>query len=203
MIKQAFNRLTLRTVSEVVQHLLHLKSDDHVALPFLLSQVLAEMFKVVDTLKPLMEEWGSDPTLQRTQPHPGSQTASGRQDDLLAVTKGLEQAWGRSLHCQLQLWTRLEMLLDWSAGLQQDGGTLGEEMLVRGEKILNNFSHLLDLKKLKNGSGSISVSLSLSTKKVWVVLIFFFALPKQKFLWLKNSQEKFLCRVQRCVFQLC
>lgn len=89
------------------------------------------MLKVMDILKPLTEEWGSDPTLQHMQPHPGSENASGRQDGLFAVTKGLEQAWGRSLHCQLQLWTRLEMLLDWAVCLQQDGGTLGGEILVR------------------------------------------------------------------------
>lgn len=105
------------------------------------------MSKVLDTLKPLIEEWGSDPTLQHMQPHPGNQSASGRQDDLLVVTKGLEQAWGRSLHCQLQLWTRMETLLDWAAGLHQDGGVLGEAMLVSGEKILNYLSHLSDFKK--------------------------------------------------------
>ncbi|GAA6228396.1 uncharacterized protein LOC111665042 [Lates japonicus] len=90
------------------------------------SKVLAAMFKVLDLLKPLTEEWGSDPTLQHPQPHPGSERGSGRQDHLLAVAKELQQAWGRSLHCQLQLQTRLELLLDWAVGLQQDGGTLGE-----------------------------------------------------------------------------
>ncbi|XP_041849904.1 uncharacterized protein si:dkey-103g5.4 isoform X3 [Melanotaenia boesemani] len=90
------------------------------------SKVLAAMFKVLDILKPLNEEWGSDPTLQHLQPHLGNENANGRQDHLLAVTKELEQAWGRSLHCQLQLQTRLEMLLDWAMGLQQDGGILGD-----------------------------------------------------------------------------
>ncbi|XP_061576517.1 uncharacterized protein LOC133442524 [Cololabis saira] len=88
------------------------------------SKVLIEMFKALDLLKPLTEEWGSDPALQSTQFHPRSEAASARQDHLLATTKELEQAWERSLHCQLQLQTRLEMLLDYIVGLQQDGGTL-------------------------------------------------------------------------------
>ncbi|XP_008294523.1 uncharacterized protein LOC103368058 [Stegastes partitus] len=90
------------------------------------SKVLAAMFKVLDLLKPLTEDWGSDPNLQHLQHHPGSERGSGRQDHLLAAAKELQQAWGRSLHCHLQLQTRLEILLDWAVGLQQDGGTLGE-----------------------------------------------------------------------------
>ncbi|XP_037632372.1 uncharacterized protein si:dkey-103g5.4 [Sebastes umbrosus] len=91
------------------------------------SKVLAVMFKVLELLKPLTEEWGSDQTLQH---HQGSERGSGRQDHLLAATKELQQAWGRSLHCQLQLQTRLGLLLDWAAGLQQDGKTLGEMPLL-------------------------------------------------------------------------
>ena len=86
------------------------------------------MLKVLDLLKSLTEDWGSDPTLQHLQPSSGNENAIGRQDHLLAGTKDLEEAWGRSLHCQLQLQTRLEMLLDWAVGVQQDGGSLGEEM---------------------------------------------------------------------------
>ncbi|TDH14924.1 hypothetical protein EPR50_G00025880 [Perca flavescens] len=91
------------------------------------SKVLAVMFKVLELLKPLTEEWGSDQTLQR---HQGSERGSGRQDHLLAAAKELQQAWGRSLHCQLQLQTRLEILLNWVECLQQDGGTLGEMPLL-------------------------------------------------------------------------
>ncbi|XP_059188168.1 uncharacterized protein si:dkey-103g5.4 isoform X2 [Centropristis striata] len=87
------------------------------------SKVVAVMFKVLELLKPLTEEWGSDQTLQRPQ---GSERGSGRQNHLLAAAAELQQAWGRSLHCQLQLQTRLDILLDWAEGLQQDGGTLGE-----------------------------------------------------------------------------
>ncbi|XP_072248570.1 uncharacterized protein [Leuresthes tenuis] len=90
------------------------------------SKVLAAMLKVLDLLKSLTEDWGSDPTLQHLQPSSGNDNAIGRQDHLLAGTKDLEEAWGRSLHCQLQLQTRLEMLLDWAVGVQQDGGSLGE-----------------------------------------------------------------------------
>ncbi|XP_024910791.1 uncharacterized protein si:dkey-103g5.4 isoform X2 [Cynoglossus semilaevis] len=94
------------------------------------SKVLATMYKILDLLKPLMEEWGSDPGLQPSQPHSGSERGSGRQDHLLAAAKELQQAWGRSLHCQLQLQTRLEMILDWALDLQQDGGILGEMPLL-------------------------------------------------------------------------
>ncbi|CAK6968135.1 uncharacterized protein si:dkey-103g5.4 isoform X2 [Scomber scombrus] len=98
------------------------------------SKVLAVMFKIVELLKPLTEEWGSDPALQHLQPHLGNEQGSSRQDDLSAAAKELQQVWGRSLHCQLQLQTRLEILLDWAVGLQQDGGTLGE-MPVSGSDI--------------------------------------------------------------------
>ncbi|KAK9520852.1 hypothetical protein VZT92_020711 [Zoarces viviparus] len=92
------------------------------------SKVLAVMFSVLELLKPLTDEWGSDQTLQR---HQGSEReGSGRQDHLTAAAKELQQAWGRSLHCQLQLQTRLGILLHWAAGLQKDGGTLGEMPLL-------------------------------------------------------------------------
>lgn len=87
------------------------------------------MFKVLNVLKPLTEEWGSDQSLQHVQSQPGSDRGSSQQDHLLTAAKELQQAWGRSLHCQLQLQTRLEILQEWSMGLQQDGGTLGEEIL--------------------------------------------------------------------------
>ncbi|XP_047191720.1 uncharacterized protein si:dkey-103g5.4 isoform X2 [Scophthalmus maximus] len=90
------------------------------------SKVLAAMSNVLELLKPITEEWASDATLQRPQLHQGSERGSGRQDHLLAATKELQQAWERSLHGQLQLQTRLEILLDWASALQQDGGTLGE-----------------------------------------------------------------------------
>lgn len=81
------------------------------------------MFTVLELLKPLTEEWGSDQT-------------SGPRDHLVAAAKELRQAWGRSLHCQLQLQTRLGILLDWAADLQKDGGTLGEEITARGNVII-------------------------------------------------------------------
>ncbi|XP_016525650.1 uncharacterized protein si:dkey-103g5.4 isoform X2 [Poecilia formosa] len=100
------------------------------------SKVLAEMLKALDLLKPLTDDWGSDPTLQNMQSHPGNENISGRLDDLLAASKELEQAWERSLHCGLQLWTRFEMLLDWTLHLQQDGGTLGEMPLPASDMCL-------------------------------------------------------------------
>ncbi|KAK1900668.1 ABC transporter G family member 28 [Dissostichus eleginoides] len=87
------------------------------------SKVLAVIFKVLEILKPLTEEWGSDQTLQRVQ---SSERGSGPHEHLLAAASELQQAWGRSLYSQLQLQTRLCFMLDWTAGLQQDGGSLGE-----------------------------------------------------------------------------
>lgn len=83
------------------------------------------MFKILDFLKPLTEEWVSDPNMRHPLSHPGSERGSGRQDHLLAVSKELMQAWGRSLHCKLQLQTRLEFLLRWAESVQQDGGIIG------------------------------------------------------------------------------
>ncbi|MEQ2298857.1 hypothetical protein AMECASPLE_009622 [Ameca splendens] len=100
------------------------------------SKVLAEMYKTLDLLKPLTDEWSSDPALQNMQSHPGNEHISSRLDDLLTASKELEQAWGRSLHCGLQLCTRFEMLLDWALGLQQDGGTLGEMPLPDSDMCL-------------------------------------------------------------------
>lgn len=97
------------------------------------------MFKVLELLKTLTEEWGSDQSLQR---HQGSERGSGRQDHLLTAAKELRKAWGRNLHCQLQLQTRLEILLDWAVGLQQDGGSLGEEMPVRGCRIISCWQYI-------------------------------------------------------------
>ncbi|XP_062417626.1 uncharacterized protein LOC119229096 [Pungitius pungitius] len=94
---------------------------------FLDSKVLSVLFKVLELLKTLTEVWGSD---QHLQHHQGSERGSGRQDPLVAAAKELQQAWGRSLHCQLQLQTRLGILLDWAAGLQKDGGALGEMPLL-------------------------------------------------------------------------
>ncbi|XP_034556228.1 uncharacterized protein si:dkey-103g5.4 [Notolabrus celidotus] len=91
------------------------------------SKILASMFKVLALLKPVTEEWGSDPTLQQYQ---SIERGSSRPDHLLAATKELQQAWKKSLHCQLQLLTRLEILQDWAMGFQQDGGALGEMPLT-------------------------------------------------------------------------
>ncbi|KAG7238714.1 hypothetical protein INR49_031230 [Caranx melampygus] len=84
------------------------------------------MFKVLDLLKPLTEEWGSDPNLQHQLSHPGNERRSGQEAHLRAASKELKQAWGRSLHCKLQLQTRLEFLLCWAESVQQDGGIMGE-----------------------------------------------------------------------------
>lgn len=133
----------------ILNHCLTTKSRDTIetSKTFTLNQVLAVIFKVVELLKPLTEEWGSDPTLQYPQPHQGSEQGSGRQDNLSAAAKELQQAWGRSLHCQLQLQTRLEILLDWAVDVQQDGGTLGEnsnrfEQSFFGEIITNSHFYL-------------------------------------------------------------
>ncbi|XP_063763473.1 uncharacterized protein LOC134880460 [Eleginops maclovinus] len=85
------------------------------------SKVLAVMFKVLEILKPLTEEWGSDQTLQR---HQSSGRGISPHDHLLTAANELQQAWGRSLYFQLQLQTRLCFMLDWTASLQQNGGSL-------------------------------------------------------------------------------
>lgn len=105
------------------------------------------MFKVLEFLKPLTEVLGSDPALQHPLPHQSSrERGSGQQDHLLAASKELQQAWGRSLHCQLQLQTRLEILLDWAVALQQDGGTLGEIMQERQVIYLSSLLLMLQYK---------------------------------------------------------
>lgn len=92
-------------------------------------QVLASMFDVVELLKPLAGQWGSDKTLL----HPlCGERESAQPDCLVTAAKELQQAWGRSLHCQLQLHTRLKVLLDWAVGVERDGGILGEERIVCG-----------------------------------------------------------------------
>lgn len=85
------------------------------------------MLEVLELLKPLTDQWGSDKTLL---PHLCSERDSAQHDYLVTAAKELQQAWGRSLHCQLQLRTRLKILLDWAAGVEQDGGILGEEIPV-------------------------------------------------------------------------
>lgn len=96
------------------------------AIQTLLRQVLIAMSKALELLMPLPGQWGSDQTLQH---HQGIDRGSGRCDHLLSAGKELLHAWERSLHCQLQLQTRLEILLDWAIGLHQNGGTLGKEMM--------------------------------------------------------------------------
>ncbi|XP_036070856.1 uncharacterized protein si:dkey-103g5.4 [Oryzias melastigma] len=98
------------------------------------TKVLAEMLKILDHLRPLIEECTLDPTVPLPQLYPGIEKATSQQDCLGAATKELERAWGRSLHCQLQFQTRLETLLECAVGLQQDGGALGE-MCVPGSGV--------------------------------------------------------------------
>lgn len=87
------------------------------------------MLKTVELLKPLTQQSESQ---QASQQLPGIDGGNGGQSDLVTVGEDLGEAWGRSLRCQLQLQTRLELLLGWADCLQQDGGVLGEEMPVNG-----------------------------------------------------------------------
>lgn len=106
------------------------------------------MFEVLELLSPLTAQFGSDPTH-----HQDSERGSGQQDGLVTAAKELQQAWGRNLHCQLQLQTRLEILRDWAISLQQDGGILGKEMPVGAWMslicllwvIFHNSSHVFSL----------------------------------------------------------
>lgn len=82
------------------------------------------MLEILELLKPLADQWGSDKTLLRPL---CSERESAQDDHLVSAAKELQRAWGRSLHCQLQLNTRLKILLDLAVGVEQDGGILGEE----------------------------------------------------------------------------
>lgn len=84
------------------------------------------MFKILVLLKPLTTQW------EPSQQHPGVQGGDSPQSHVAAAAEDLREAWGRSLNCQLQLQARLELLLDWAACLQQDGGILGQEMPLSG-----------------------------------------------------------------------
>lgn len=87
------------------------------------------MFKIVELLKPLTDQSESQRSSQQL---PGIDGGNAGQSDLVTAGEDLREAWGRSLHCQLQLQTRLELLLGWAVCLQQDGGVLGKEMPVSG-----------------------------------------------------------------------
>ncbi|XP_061538031.1 uncharacterized protein si:dkey-103g5.4 isoform X7 [Phycodurus eques] len=87
------------------------------------SKVLTFMFKIVELLRPLSEEWGLEPVLQ------GGERGRQWQDRIGAAAIELHQHWRRSQHCQLQLQTRLEIMLDTTVGLHQNGGSLGEMAL--------------------------------------------------------------------------
>ncbi|XP_072313008.1 uncharacterized protein [Eucyclogobius newberryi] len=93
---------------------------------FLDCKVLAEMSKVLELHKQLTDEWTSDQAPLHMQMSRASERGSGRLENVPSVVKELQQAWGRRLHCHLQLQTRLEMLLAWSEALECDGGACGK-----------------------------------------------------------------------------
>lgn len=95
------------------------------------------MLKVLDHLRPLIEESAFDPTVPLPQAYSGNEKETSQQDLLAAAAKELEQAWGRSLHCQLQFQTRLEMLLESAIGLQQDGGALGMRKIESCDRVFH------------------------------------------------------------------
>ncbi|KAJ3590432.1 hypothetical protein NHX12_008383 [Muraenolepis orangiensis] len=84
---------------------------------FLDGMVLSSRARVLELLKVLTEGWS---------PGGAERGNHGDHGDRFKAAAGeLELAWGRSLHCLLQLQTRLRILMDWSSALQRDGGTLG------------------------------------------------------------------------------
>lgn len=87
------------------------------------------MFKILELLKPLTDQSESQQTSQQL---PGIDGGNVGQSYLVTAGANLQEAWGRSLYCQLQLQTRLELLLGWAVCLQQDGGILGKEMPMSG-----------------------------------------------------------------------
>ncbi|CAB1347518.1 unnamed protein product, partial [Coregonus sp. 'balchen'] len=81
------------------------------------SQTLVARIRLVELLRGLREDWGSgEMGLQGLQAQ-RKETELGR---IQAAAKELEQAWGKGLHCHLQLLSRLETLLDWAWGVAQD-----------------------------------------------------------------------------------
>lgn len=83
------------------------------------------MFKTVELLRPLSDDWSSEPALQL---HQRGEQACRWHDGIGAVAEELHLHWSRSQHCQLQLQTRLEILQDTMVGLHQDGCALGERV---------------------------------------------------------------------------
>jgi hypothetical protein len=76
----------------------------------------------VELLRGLREDWGSgEMGLQGLQAQ-RKETELGR---IQAAAKEKEQAWGKVLHCHLQLLSRLETLLDWALGVAQVGSVQG------------------------------------------------------------------------------
>ncbi|XP_057695565.1 uncharacterized protein si:dkey-103g5.4 isoform X2 [Corythoichthys intestinalis] len=94
------------------------------------SKVLTVMFKIVELLRPLSEEWESEATLQ------GSDRGRRWQDQISEATEELHQHWRRSQNCQLQLQNRLEVLMDTMVGLHLDGGSMGEMALSGSDTTL-------------------------------------------------------------------
>ncbi|KAJ7990490.1 hypothetical protein DPEC_G00300860 [Dallia pectoralis] len=76
------------------------------------SQALAARIRLVDALRGIGE-------------NPGSREMA-LQGQIQAAANELETAWGKGMHCRLQLLSRLETLLDWASAIAQDGGVQGE-----------------------------------------------------------------------------
>ncbi|XP_064840268.1 uncharacterized protein si:dkey-103g5.4 [Oncorhynchus masou masou] len=87
------------------------------------SQTLVARIRLVELLRGLREDWGSGEMGLLGLQAQRKETELGR---IQAAAKELEQAWGKGLHCHLQLLSRLETLLDWAWGVVQDGGVQGE-----------------------------------------------------------------------------
>ncbi|XP_061684126.1 uncharacterized protein si:dkey-103g5.4 isoform X6 [Syngnathoides biaculeatus] len=84
------------------------------------NKVLGVMFKIVELLRAMSEESGLETLLQ------GGEQGRYWQDRIGAAALELHRHWSTSQHCQLQLQTRLEIMLDTMVGLHQNGGSLGE-----------------------------------------------------------------------------
>ncbi|XP_061684122.1 uncharacterized protein si:dkey-103g5.4 isoform X2 [Syngnathoides biaculeatus] len=83
------------------------------------NKVLGVMFKIVELLRAMSEESGLETLLQ------GGEQGRYWQDRIGAAALELHRHWSTSQHCQLQLQTRLEIMLDTMVGLHQNGGSLG------------------------------------------------------------------------------
>ncbi|XP_077467722.1 uncharacterized protein LOC144083614 [Stigmatopora argus] len=94
------------------------------------AKVLMVMLKIVEILKSLCEE------LEQGSTCGASDRGRPWRDDIGEAVEELHRHWRRSWNCQLQLQSRLEVLMDTMVALHQDGGSMGEMALSGSDATL-------------------------------------------------------------------